>query len=607
MLWFTQHTSNPDNALAITELEFQPVISDGSEITPDSWLPVTLPDDWYHSQRENAEGWYRYRFHLNVAANRLWGVYLPSVQQNAAVYLNDEFLGSGGSFDDPVARNWNRPLYFSIPNGLLRPGENVLTIHVKADPVVNGLFSVIYLGPHEFLEPSYQNRYFYRTTLAQFIVISMCISSLLMLMLWWNRRSETLYAWFAVTNLEWAFQNLNMVVIDIPVSTRSWDWMMYSSMLWFPVLASSFVQRYTGSINYSMERLMYGLATSMSLFLLLLPDSSFYWTVSRVIDPLVLIIGAYLVFRLYRFIRKNPQEEAFLLMLTGFILLAFSAHDVLLVNFLISRVDGLFLYYGAPAGLLLFSHILIKRFVSAIQQAEQLNQTLEAQVKEKHLQLEKSYQQLKNLEKSRILMEERARLMRDMHDGIGGHLISTISLIDSRDEKNEPVREALQMALDDLRLMIDSMEEVDGDVLNILAMLRQRMEPRLKQAGIDINWQVRDVPSFTDLGPEKSLQLLRLFQEAVTNVLKHANASQISFSTSQQTSPRGEHCVCIECADNGRGLSAVNGNGRGLFNMQHRASRIGGYAEIKNSEQGGVLVALWVPVRKTQERMLAAS
>lgn len=602
MLWFAQHTAHPDRALAISELEFQAA---PARVTPidSNWQPVTLPDDWYHSKRTLADGWYLYRFELIVAPNRLWGVYLPNVQQNAAVFLNGALLGSGGKFSNPVARNWNRPLYFTIPNGHLRPGDNNLTIHIKADPVINGLLSAIYMGPNEILQPVFELRYFYRATLAQFIVITLFLTSFLMLMLWWNRPSETIYAWYAITHLTWALHNLNMVVVNIPVSTRFWEWMMYVSMLWFPVLVSSFIQRFIGQLNVAIERTFYALAIFFSLLLLLLPDSIFYWMVTRVSDPLALAIGLYPIFRLLRFMHQEPRQEAFLMMLIGFILIMFAVHDVLALNYLISRVDGLFLYYGAPLGLLLFSYILIKRFVGSMNETEQLNLHLESKVEHKRRQLEESYQQLKKIDKQRVLAEERSRLMRDMHDGMGGHLISTLSLIETDNEKNEPLRESLQMALDDLRMMINSMEDVEGDVLTVLAMLRQRLEPRLNKAGISIQWRVEEIPRLSDLGPDKSLQLLRIFQEAVTNVLKHSAASQITFITAQKTNEKGAPCVYIECRDNGKGFAKLSNQinpGHGLININYRAEKMGGSAEIKTTEEGGVRVSLWLPINAEQ-------
>lgn len=600
MVWFAHVISHPNHALALSQLEFIAIDSNTPPEGRSDWQSVSLPDDWYHSNRKNQNGWYRYRFTLKVAPNRLWGIYLPTVQQNAAVFLNGELLGDGGRFTAPIARNWNRPLYFTIPNGLLQPDSNTLAIRIKSNPPKKGLLSKVFLGPAEFLQVPYNIRYFLRYTLTQFIILLLVSTSIVMLMLWWLRRSDTIYAAFAIPLIFWSVHILNLVIINIPVSTRAWDWLMFSSIIWFPVFATCFIQRFIGSLNKKIEHISFIIAFLLCLILLLLPDDSFYWAGARVTDTLALTFGLYPVYCLYRHVRINPQVDAFQLMFTGFLLILFGFHDVLVVNHLISRVDGYFLHYSAPPGLLLFGHILLKRFVNALNESEELNQNLEIKIEANRIKLEKSFQDLKDMDRQRVLAEERERLMRDMHDGMGGHLVSTLALLEGKNIDNNSLRAALQSALDDLRLMIDSMEDVDGDVLTVLAMLRERLEPRLNQAGIRIDWQVDDIPALPDLGPENALQMLRIFQEAITNVLKHACADRLTFHTRLKTSETGQAGVHIECRDNGKGLPektrSAHPMGRGLNNINKRAESLGGIAGIENAEEGGVRVWLWIPI-----------
>ncbi len=598
LLWFTHTMSNPTVTIRIDSLEFQP--SDASTPPKDpAWQTVTLPDNWYHSRRQSSSGWYRYTFDIEVAPDRLWGIYLPTLQYNAAVYLNDELLGTGGSLDEPVARNWNRPLYFSIPNGLIQPGRNTLHIRLKSTPPDKGLLAKVYLGPAEFLQPAYRLKYFVRYTLSQFIIIILVFTSILMFMLWRHRRHESINAWYALSLLVWTIHNLNLVIIEIPISLRYWDWLMYVSLLWFPVFSSCFVQRYIGEVNRKVEQASFVVAALCSVLLLLLPEAGFYWFGTRISNSLALGFGMYPLYRLVRYLQHNSMQEVHLLILTGFLLVIFGLHDWLAVNNLISREYGFFLHYSAPPGLLLFAFILLRQFVQAMNDSEELNRNLQFQVEKKHRELEQSYAALKQLDRQRTLVEERERLMREMHDGMGGQLVSTLALLEKDASDHNILREALQKALDDLRLMIDSMEDVDGDVLTILAMLRERLEPRLNQAGIQIDWQVTDLPSMSDLGPEKSLQLLRIFQEAITNVLKHAHADTVTFETRLTSDSSGQPGIHLECRDNGCGLPHPGekpaSSGRGLRNIQHRAEKLGGRAGIENHPHGGVRVWLWLP------------
>jgi len=428
-----------------------------------------------------------------------------------------------------------------------------------------------------------------------------------MFILWLHRRQESVYIWFSIGIVEWAIHNLNLIIIDIPFSTHLWDRLTFITLLWFPIVITSFVQRFIGIVNYQVERWSYLLASLLGIILLILPVELSNWVGMRITDPMALGFGLYPVYRLLKYAWETPEEEVFLMMFSGMVLVVFGLHDLLIVNYLISRVDGFFMQYSAPAGLLIFAYILLKRFVKAVNESENLNRSLESQIAVKHHELELSYQKMQKLENHRVLAEERERLMRDMHDGMGGHIISTLALLDNNVNcdingivnNNKVIRIALQSALDDLRLMIDSMEDVDGDVLTILGMLRQRLEPRLNQAGIQIEWRVKEVPTLKGLGPEKSLHLLRIFQEAITNVLKHSAASKIIFETQMTKNKAGEPGIRIECRDNGKGLpknTTSENSGRGKNNIKRRAISLGGLAGIDSSEQGGVNVWLWIPL-----------
>ena len=69
--------------------------------------------------------------------------------------------------------------------------------------------------------------------------------------------------------------------------------------------------------------------------------------------------------------------------------------------------------------------------------------------------------------------------MADMHDGIGGQLISKLSLVENGEASKEQVAAALRECIDDLRLAIDSLEPAGDDLLPVLGNLRYRLEPRL--------------------------------------------------------------------------------------------------------------------------------
>jgi signal transduction histidine kinase len=216
--------------------------------------------------------------------------------------------------------------------------------------------------------------------------------------------------------------------------------------------------------------------------------------------------------------------------------------------------------------------MLIDRFVRSLNESEKLNAELEKRVAEKHAELAQNYERVQMMERQQAVVEERSRIMRDMHDGIGAQLISALSLVEHGQCSGTEVAAALRECLDDLRLTIDSLEPTENDLLPVMGNLRYRLDERLRKQGIDLDWQVREVPGLSCLTPQNVLHILRILQEAFTNVVKHARATSIYVETGLDAA--GEH-VYIQARDNGTGFCGER-TGRGIASMSHRAKIIGG-------------------------------
>ena len=169
-----------------------------------------------------------------------------------------------------------------------------------------------------------------------------------------------------------------------------------------------------------------------------------------------------------------------------------------------------------------------------------------------------------------------------------GSSISTLSLVEHGELSSKEVAAALRECVEDLRLTIDSLEPTDNDLLTVLGNLRYRLDARLKAAGINLDWQVKDVPQLACLTPQNVLHILRILQEAFTNVLKHASANTVSVETG--VDEPGAHAY-IRVRDNGKGFHGDHA-GHGLANMRQRAKTIGGQLDIEQSPAGTTLELL---------------
>jgi signal transduction histidine kinase len=188
-------------------------------------------------------------------------------------------------------------------------------------------------------------------------------------------------------------------------------------------------------------------------------------------------------------------------------------------------------------------------------------------------------------EREQLLVAERGRITREMHDGLGGQLVSTISMLEAGQGSTTEVVESLRRALDDMRIVIDSLDPNATDFPTSLGKLRARLEPLVRRNGIRLHWKVADVPALHAIAPEKSLHILRIIQEAVTNVVRHAAAHEAEVSLSFPDDPRGS--LWLEIRDDGGGSpDASGGGGRGIRNMKTRAAAIGAELTVEEGEPG---------------------
>ncbi|MGH7820585.1 MAG: sensor histidine kinase, partial [Candidatus Binatia bacterium] len=480
------------------------------------------PDDWRRAPSGVREGWYELRFHADPAAHPHWAVYLPSLSMNAAVHLNRRFLGDGGRFTEPVARNWSRPLLFPFAASLLSRDENTVHVRVRGDVDDSGLLGPVYVGSEHELAKAHSRRHALKITAVWGGMLGLVMVGIFTAALWAQSREETAYGWFAAASFAWAAAHLNLVVVEIPTDTAGWYGLWYVTLFSWIAFQIRFLLSFLGEEDRRVAPGLLGFAAvgSAAAAVLALFDSPWLHDFARLWLTIGLLASGYSGYRVVLFLRDHGDDlEAVVPHVLGASVIACAVHDwTVLAGFAGPSYD-FYLPYAAPLMLLGMSIALLRRFVGALRQSESLVADLEARVRAKREELADSYHRLQRVERSRVIAAERERIMRDMHDGLGSHLVSTLSLIEVDSTPREMIARAVEAALDDLRLMVESLEPLDGDLLGALAMLRSRMQPRLEAAGIRIDWRVAELPSIPELGPHTVLQVLRILQEALTNVL----------------------------------------------------------------------------------------
>jgi len=576
-----------DNANSLDELIRK-------ETDRQNWQSISLPDDWYENHLNVEQIWYRSEFTLGEYSEKVWAVYLPSVTHNAAVYINGIWVGQGGKFTEPVSRHHNEPLLFNFSSKLLHQGKNQIDIRVKAAYFEQGLLDQFYIAPESQLHDAYEWKKFIRIDLVQWITMAMYVLSVIVFAFWLARPQDKIYGLFSLELFIWATHNLNLFVSDIPVSVCIWEAMIMSTLGWTVVAMIFFNHRFVGEKNKTVEKII-SVFSILGIGIFFLPDiSSILHIGYSVWDAFIMIFGIYAIFHLIKVYRHQESTDVFLMLLVGIPILVFGFHDILMINHFIDRRDGLTMQYSVIPSVVLFSWFLVRRFVQSINKAENLANTLEKRVSEKQKELQSQYEKLKIMEKQNVLAEERERLMRDMHDGIGGQLISVVSLLQeqSGDVFNK-VREKVQLSLVDLRFVIDSLDPLLNDLPTLLGMMRMRLVDQLESANIELEWSVTELPELKNMGPRRSLHIMRIVQEAITNSIKHSGSKKMTLATGVE-----KDRVYIDIIDYGKGFEvsdAAEVGSRGIKNMHYRATQLNGSLHFSSSNDG-VMMRLLLPI-----------
>lgn len=549
-----------------------------------SWQQVELPDLWDFTHPDaGGFGWYRLKIKLNVPPNRLWGIYLPRINRNVAVFLNGVLIGVDAPIENKQSNSWNHPLYFTIPNGLLTSDENLLYIRLESAVHSRGRLLPFYMGADELLRPIYEHNYFFRVTLSQ-LVGAFALTMGLCVGLIWVVRREPLYGWFALGSLFWAFYTAWFFVRSMPLELSHWIALTNSSGVWMIGCMWMFVGTYIGLKLKSQKRMIMIYCTVTTIVLWNMPQHMLLDALVFAYLPLFVLWGwlMLLFFRHWQAQQASFDMGVIFLSITPIVTLGFFDW----VNLAFHLQYPYLLHYSAPLIFLLIGWVLIRRFNTAIRDVEVLNLELEARVAKRETELTDAFETIHVLEKQKVLKAERERIMRDIHDGVGGQLVSALAIMEGDGEANKAVSETLLFALEDLRLIIDSLAPDEEGLPSLLTMFKYRYEPKLKEHGITLKWNQSDLSALAEFSPQHSLQLLRIIQEAFTNILKHAGATRIDVDISQH-SVEGDSLACITICDDGKGFPAeLAKGGRGLSNMQRRARDIGVVVECFNQEKG---------------------
>lgn len=541
---------------------------------------VTLPDTVRTAEPGRAVARYALRFDLPATPERAQTLYVPAARHQLSVTVN------GLAVQTPPDSPWQQPsqgatALLRVPADFLRAGENSMELTlVRNDASIPFYLSPVYLesgaglgrSPWLTLAMAGQGR------IAAFVLHLVVLLGLLTL--WSARRHDPLFRWLAligsttllasVLDLAHVLDGLDALAPAQHVLMCAFGLMALGVAL---AVAEKPIPRWLVPAICILPLLLLGLGLLMAPRPLLVTAISATIAIGGHVVACILLAA--------NFARTGRWDQG--LLAVPFFLVAWIGLGDLLVVTGLREAPFLLTNYVRPLTLLTIVVVLMRRLANSLNSLDMANDLLRHKLAEQEQQLSSLHARERRRAAEAVREDERQRLTRDLHDGLSGHLVSIIALSE-RGADNPTIERSARAALDDLRLVINSLDVGDEDLPLALAGFRERLEPQLRRLGVGLDWSMEKLPEIGGVTPGNALSVLRIMQEAVTNALKHGPARHISIEGREGV----DGAAVIAVANDGAGAEPAR-PGHGLNNMSRRARAIGGDARFELQGEEAIL------------------
>ncbi len=222
----------------------------------------------------------------------------------------------------------------------------------------------------------------------------------------------------------------------------------------------------------------------------------------------------------------------------------------------------------------------------------------------------RTHRRLEQIERQQALERERVRVARDLHDELGAGL-TEIGLLGALAKRTntapDRVREHLAHITGKAREMVTSLDEIvwsinpkNDSLVSLSKYFCEYVQQFLQLTPIRCRIEVADDLSDCPLTSEQRHHLLMAFKEALTNVVRHAQASEVRIGMAMAN---GDFIITV--ADDGRGFaSASSAEGAdGLLNLSRRMDQLAGRCDVQTGPGRGTTVKLIMPLPKTGDAL----
>lgn len=584
LLWLVLAAHARAEPQLLTQARVQTEI-DGAPRTIDTTLPFVW-DHWHKGRQGHAV--FDIALPLAEVPNEPVLVYFTRLGNAYEVRLNGQLLERRGRLEQFDGNDYAQvPRLMTIPVGMLQH-DNQLQIRIRADRARRAGLASPWVGTHDEIMPLYERDYLQRVTGTQFIVIMGLLVGTVALALWWTqvdpsqplgRRREPLYLLAAIAEYMWTLRVGSALLAQPPLPRFWWDILFIEALgIWIAamVMFSALAVDWHGRLSRTLLGRTLAILLVLGIGCAIGAQWGQLWLLTAWYASLGIVALAFVAEYSWAAVRGGSQLHR--LIAAALVLnVGVGVRDWAVFRLQMAFGGNSLMRYSSLLFGLLLIYIVLRRFRAAAEQVRHLLATMAAQVAAKEQALQASYAQVELLAREQERVNERTRILRDLHDGVGAHISAAIRQLESGKASNDDVLQTLRDSLDQIKLSIDAMHLPAGDVTGLLANLRYRLEPKLAAADIALHWDVDWLAPVARLDAAGMRHLQHMVFESLSNVLQHARARELRIEAKAQGPG-----VRIRIEDNGVGFDSTRPVRNGLLSLRERARAIGAELDIQS-------------------------
>ncbi len=556
-----------------------------SDYRDTEWLQIRIPGSWQSQdiKPKGGIGWYRIHCIIPQAFRNFdTAVLLGRIGDADEVFFNGMRIGREGIIGKQFVEASKIQRLYRIPREHIRfDSDNVIAIRVMNTYLNGGIFDRgVRLGDYRDLQLETLKRY--QETLSWefcfFTLFALFFLSCLFFYIKGLRDREYFYFWFFITLYGTLFFIGSVTFYNTGFKTQFVQQVINSISAFLPASLMLLLLHF-----YKEKLTVYMKGISVSFIGIALMTAFFYnytariylYTAWKILFTLTALFLAFVAIK--AFIRRFYESGTILLGIIG-----------LIVGFILESLGGIDLL--SMTGFFLWDYSTVF-FMICVMYA-----------------LTSRYTRIKELQSASVKIfdaheEERKRLARELHDGIGTSLLATkmkLQMLEAQAKDNIPIdKRAFPELISEINLSIEELRAVSMDLrpsflenTELIEAIKWHAKKVRERSAVEVDVSAGDIGQISLKIKEN---FYRIFQEALNNAVKHSGATRVEVLLS-----RDQSYIILEIQDNGRGFDPADikqDQGIGLYTIRERVELLGGIIRIKSSDKIGTDIFIEVPIQ----------